>query len=205
MITLSFLGGGWVTWTALDPIVSGAAGGNRRGALEQAPGPESAGADAAPAEPAPSAADALGTSPAPFVTDAEGADAAAARSAPSPGEQLQLNAVEGWRKLKDRASKSKWKKELTEGVEGTAEKWWSGVREALGAAPSDATPAVKPAPQPAKPVLPKPPADAPESQPALEGIPPAGGAGASGQIGDRNRQFGGRNARGWLQRLFQAP
>lgn len=192
MIALSFLGGGWVTWTALAASAAGAAEGDGRGALEPPPNERIDGAASAGAD-APTAADALATSPAPIDASTDTAD----RAAPSQGEQLQIHAVEGWRKLKERASNAKWKKELTEGVEGTAEKWWSGVREALGAAPSPPTPAPSPKPAPAKPE--------PESKPAREPIPPDAGPGSSGQIGDADRQNGARKSAGWLQRLLRRP
>jgi hypothetical protein len=201
MIMLSFLGGGWVTWTALDPISSAATESARRNSPEQPAAAESDRASAPHAEPAPAAAEVRDTGAAPVDASRE----SAASSAPSVGEQLQIRAVEGWRKLKQRANDSKWKKELTDGVEGTAEKWWSGVREALGAAPSRATTEADSAPQPAPPAPTAPPANGPDAKPAVEPQPPPNGAGASGQIGEVGRQIGWRRALGWLQGRFQAP
>lgn len=199
MITLSFFGGGWVTWTVLEPLAAGAAEDEQRAVQALPSAADFEGAEAAPDAAPPASSDALATSPAPV--DDEVDPVPQRDRAPTPGERIQLEAVEGWRKLKERASNSKWKQQITEGVEGTAEKWWSGVREAIGAGPTRATPT----PSPTTPRVPNqapvaaPPAGAPQSQPESDAAAPGATSGGGGQIGDPTSQNGG--IRGWLRLL----
>jgi len=180
LIALSFAGGCWGTWFALtkvDPVPRSApAGRSPAPAPATAPDPQPSEDSAVPPQPV----------AAPTATATEAA------SQVTRGERLQRSALAEWEKLKERAGESRWKRELTEGVGGTAEKLWSGVRGALGAGPNKTTPEAAPASSPTAPDESKAPPDSapPEPQPPTS------------QIGNEGRQNGAKQRLGSLLRRF---
>jgi hypothetical protein len=180
LVALSFAGGCWGTWFALTRV-------------DPTHGPTPAvfvPAPAAATDPMPGSTEDPGTPPQPG--DAPTATAAEAASPVTRGERLQRSALAEWQKLKERADESRWKRELTEGVGGTAEKLWSGVRGALGAGPNKAAPEAAPA------VLPT---AAEESKAPPDPAPPKPQPPGS-QIGNEGRQNGTSERLGGLLRRF---